>query len=104
MNFRVIMPDLLSPFIRLLPKGAGQVVNFLAGKDPQQWQNHTRRHRVFFDRSLGARVSTDLAEWFGRLHYYAGRYYDLDIPHVIRANLQPGDTFIDIGAHYGMHT
>ncbi|MGH7176208.1 MAG: FkbM family methyltransferase, partial [Tepidisphaeraceae bacterium] len=105
MSWRVTVADAARPAMRLLPRGVGRILSLIGGGPHSQiWRDSRRRHRVYFDRSLNAWLSVDLAEWFGRLQYYSGRYYDHDVPHLIRTFLGAGDTFIDIGAHYGMHT
>lgn len=105
MEIRLLLPDVLRPVTRLVKRGTGRWLNFCTG-DPTgaKWTTVGRRYRVFFDKTVGAYYSVDLAEWYGRLHYYTGRYYDQLNPALIRQFLGRGDTFVDIGAHYGIHS
>lgn len=44
----------------------------------------------------------DMRAWHHRFFYITGRYYEHHVLTWMRESLQPGDTFIDIGANIGM--
>ncbi|WP_197526798.1 FkbM family methyltransferase [Pirellulimonas nuda] len=47
-------------------------------------------------------MDLDLSNWSDRLTFFLGRYYELDTQLALLAALRRGDTFIDVGANYGM--
>jgi len=49
-------------------------------------------------------MELDLAIHHERMTYFYGRYYELDVQVLIDVGVQPGDTFIDVGANSGMIT
>ena len=106
MKLKFLTCDLARPVLKRLPAARVRLLGYLGGgrQDDPDWRHYRRRHRVFFDPELRANVYCDLAEWGGRWHYYAGRYYDPANRLLIRALLRPGDTYVDIGANLGMHT
>jgi FkbM family methyltransferase len=87
-------------------RGTGRWLQLLGGGDRanQVWRDAPRRFRVLYNRDLRAYVSVDLAQWYGRLHYYTGVYVDRENTFLIRGYLRPGDTFVDVGAHHGLHS
>ncbi len=53
---------------------------------------------------LRAYVCLDLGEHRGRSHYFLGRFIDPANHELFAWYLRAGDTFIDVGAHIGLHT
>ena len=98
--------ELVRPITTRLPRGKHVLLRFAGGEDVNDtdWRSAPNRHRVFFDKNLGAYIAVDLAQWQSRWHYYDGAYGEKDVPLLIRRFMRPGDTFIDIGANYGIHT
>lgn len=47
-------------------------------------------------------MTLDLSNWSERQTYFLGRFYDLPTQLFIKAAVQPGDSFIDVGANIGM--
>jgi FkbM family methyltransferase len=108
---RLRLACLLRPILGRVPRGYGKAYGYLLGRegssylaDPYFKQNLERRHRIFYDRHIGCYVLADLGDATSRNHYVLGRYYENFIPLLIRRLLEPGDTFIDIGANRGVHT
>jgi FkbM family methyltransferase len=101
-----LLANLLRPITTRLPRGKHILLNLAgaAGTDDRAWKNVPRRHRVFFDKHLQAFIAADLGQWQSRWHFYDGEYGEKDIPLLLRRFLRPGDTFIDIGANFGIHT
>jgi FkbM family methyltransferase len=62
------------------------------------------RYRAYWDRDSEAYVTADLGEYGGRYAYYWGRYGDACHREALRQLLDPGDTYIDVGANIGMHS
>lgn len=102
----VILADTLRPIVQLLPAGRGAVIDRLGVGSASRldWKALPSRYRVFRDRLLDAWVAVDLAQNTARAHYYTGRYCDAATQLLFLKLLRPGDTFIDVGAHYGIHT
>ena len=48
------------------------------------------------------KMKLDLSDWCDRHTYFLGRYYELSTQLVLKAVLNPGDRFVDIGANHGM--
>jgi len=74
------------------------------GREDPEWNNLARPYRVFFDRGIQAYVWADLTDWGARWHYYCGAYYDPTNQQLIKRLLRPGDTFVDVGANFGIHS
>lgn len=55
-------------------------------------------------RSHGYLMRLNLANQIERKIYYLGRFQDLELEHLLRAVLRPGDAAIDVGANIGMTT
>ena len=102
---------LMRPILWWLPRGYGLAYRCVLGPigssylgDPLFKQKVHHRHRIFYDRHLECYVQADVGDAGSRSHYILGRYYETFVPLLIRRLLQPGDTFIDIGANRGIHT
>jgi FkbM family methyltransferase len=102
---------LMRPVLWRLPRGYGLAYRYVLGPvgsshlgDPLFKQKVHHRHRIFYDRHLECYVQADVGDAGSRNHYILGRYYETFVPLLIRRLLQPGDTFIDIGANRGIHT
>jgi FkbM family methyltransferase len=95
------------PLIRQLPFGHGIAMKLLGGHtylaDDKAWEGE-QRYRTFYDRAIKANIWVDMADFTRRDHYFTGRYYDKQNQCVIRKLLRKGDTFVDIGANFGIHT
>jgi FkbM family methyltransferase len=96
----------LRPLMISLPRGSGRLLRWMraGAKHDDRWSGLRRPYRVFYDPAIEAYVHCDLTEWGGRQYYFTGRYYDPAQQHLIRALLEPGDTFVDIGANLGIHS
>ncbi|MBX7106110.1 MAG: FkbM family methyltransferase [Gemmataceae bacterium] len=102
----VIIADTLRPIVRRLPLGRGAVIDRLGvgSRSRVDWSALPSRYRVFFDPLLHAWIAVDLAQNTARAHYYTGRYCDAPAQLLFQRLLRPGDTFVDVGAHYGIHS
>jgi FkbM family methyltransferase len=102
----VLIADMLRPIVRRLPAGRGAVIDRLGvgSRSRVDWSSLSSRYRVFFDPLLHAWIAVDLAQNTARAHYYTGRYCDSPAQLLFQRLLRPGDTFVDVGAHYGIHT
>ena len=106
MRLRALISELMRPIIRRMPRGR----RFLCKCYQPGWQydriwaKAPRRHRIFFDKTLQAYVYADLGVWSGRGHYFRGEYHDAVNRLLIQEYLTDGDTYIDVGANYGIHT
>ena len=49
-------------------------------------------------------MELDLADHHDRMTYFYGYYHELGVQLVLGASVQPGDTFVDVGANAGMIT
>lgn len=49
-------------------------------------------------------MTLDLSDWAQRRTFFTGRYYELEVLSVLDILLRRGDSFVDIGANYGMIT
>jgi len=95
----------LRPLLRRLPAARVRLLGwFGGGQNNTAWAAHPRRHQVFWDADLRAWIEVDLADWGGRWHYFSGRYYDQLVPWIMKQYLRPGDTFVDVGANFGIHS
>lgn len=108
---RLRLACLMRPILWRLPRGYGKAYRYLLGEDGSTYrgdayfkENLKRRHRIFYDHHLDCYVLADVGDATSRWHYVLGRYYENFVPLLIRRLLQPGDTFIDIGANRGVHT
>src|SRR5688572_3870479 len=104
-RLKFVVCDLCLPLLQLLPAGRVRALGWLGGGNQQDadWADVYRRHRVFYDRDMGAWVYVDLADWGGRWHYYSGHYYDRTTRALIHRLLRAGDSYVDVGANLGMH-
>jgi FkbM family methyltransferase len=100
-----MLADLIRPALQLLPTGRHRMLRIVGAgeREDHSWDQLSSRYRVFYDRDIKAYVWADLADWGGRWHYYCGRYYDPTNQKLLRQILSPGDTYIDVGANYGIH-
>lgn len=108
---RFALADALRPVLVRMPRGASRLYRLMLGKvgsnyqgDPIFRRQLRHRHRVFFDRSIGAFIAVDLADWSCRNHYFRGRYYEEEVPLLIDAWLGSGGVFVDVGANRGIHS
>jgi FkbM family methyltransferase len=67
---------------------------------PEQWSSGSPLVRV---KRLGVSLDLDLRDNLQRLLYYAGTY-EPGVVRFIERELQRGDTFMDVGAHIGVHS
>lgn len=106
MAVKHILCEWARPIIRCLPFGRIRALALVGGRaqDDASWETLPHPRRVFFDHDLGAYIAADLREWGGRWHYFTGRYYDQVNRLLARKLLRPGDTYIDIGANYGIQS
>ena len=106
MPVKTFLADLLRPALHLLPTGRHRVLRLIGAgnREDSSWNNLPSRFRVFYDRRIHAYFWADLADWGCRWHYYCGYYYDPINQRLICHALRSGDTFIDIGANYGVHS
>jgi FkbM family methyltransferase len=66
---------------------------------PERWSTATPRVRV---RRLGLDLDLDLRDNLQRTLYFTGTY-EPGVLRFIRRELRPGDVFVDVGAHVGVH-
>jgi FkbM family methyltransferase len=108
---RFAIADALRPAIARVPKGSSLLYRAMLGQSgcsyrgDAYFRGHLRqRHRVFFDRFVGAFIAVDLADWACRNHYFRGQYYEQEIPLLIDTWLGDRGVFIDVGANRGIHS
>lgn len=93
------------PILRRLPAGRVRVLGWLGGgQGSEAWKQLHEPMRIFWDADLQAWIQVDLRDWGGRWHFFTGRYYDQLLPWIMRRYLRHGDTFVDVGANFGIHT
>lgn len=66
---------------------------------PRAWWDRPGRRRA---RRLGLELSLDLRDNVQRVVYFTGAYEPLTLGW-LRHGLRPGDVYVDIGAHIGLH-
>ncbi|MGC8638725.1 MAG: FkbM family methyltransferase [Isosphaeraceae bacterium] len=108
---RLALACVLRPVLGRLPRGSDRAYRYVLGQygssylsDPHFKRNLKRRYRIFLDRHVGCYVVADVGDCYSRNHYITGRYYERFVPLLIRRLLDPGDTFIDVGANRGIHS
>ena len=100
---------IVRPILRRSPLGIqNRVMNLLGASDPHHdrggWEASEKRYRVLHDDQRGTKRIVDLAEWSDRAHYFTGEYFDATNTALLQWFLRPGDTMIDVGANFGVHT
>jgi len=104
-RWRFGLSELMRPLMMRLPRGRYFLYSRICGKGRQYdefWRRTPNRYRVFFDKAVGGYVYADVGDWSGRHHYFCGAYRDPVNGLLIRKCLGAGDTYIDIGANYGI--
>lgn len=107
MYWRIVLTELMTPLIRRAPLGKHTLFSWCIGSEAGNWdrlKRWPRPIRTFFDRSIGARVKVDSADWVGRRHYVCGEHYDRVHRLVIQRLLRAGDVYVDVGANHGVFT
>ncbi len=106
MAWRDYVGGLVRPILRSIPFGKAPIYGaFVGGPSPSSGANGTvRPWRLMFDRTIDAYALCDLDDGLGRQHYYYGSYTPDLNRLIIKDQLGPGDTFIDVGAHKGVFT
>jgi FkbM family methyltransferase len=101
MNTQQIRPVVSSLLHRYpLSIGCGRIAN----TSPIKWLDPTDTQMIVEARlPTGQTLNVPIRDFVGRAVYYFG---DLDkkISSILKAYLKPGDTFIDIGAQFGLYT
>lgn len=90
------------PYARLELPGWGQLLKKVGVYRNELWK-HTLT-RTIRGKWHGYLMTLDLSNWSERQTYFLGRFYDLPTQLFIKAAVQPGDSFIDVGANIGMIT
>jgi SAM-dependent methyltransferase len=93
---------LILPYTRWELPGWGKLMTLAGIYKDDLWKNAPRRE--IRSKFHGYRMVMDLSKWNDRMSYFLGRYYDLPTQLFIQASVQPGDSFIDVGANTGMIT
>lgn len=93
---------LILPFTRWELPGWGKLMTLAGIYKDDLWQNAPKRE--IRSKFHGYRMVMDLSKWNDRMSYFLGRYYDLPTQLFIQNTVQPGDSFIDVGANTGMIT
>jgi FkbM family methyltransferase len=88
------------PYTRWELPGWGKLM-IIAGIYRNDWWKNAPKREIR-SKFHGYRMVMDLSKWNDRLSYFLGRYYDLPTQLFIRTSVQPGDSFIDVGANTGM--
>jgi len=95
----------LRPLIRRLPRGGATLYRLVTRGIPDTaWASGPGRYRLMRDDTLSATLIVDLSEPRGRSHWFLGRFTDVATSLLIESCLREGDTFIDVGAHHGLHS
>jgi len=95
----------MRPLMMRLPRGQHFLYSRICGKGQKYdelWRRTSNRYRVFFDKAIGGYVYADVGDWSGRHHYFCGTYRDPANGLLIKKCLSAGDTYIDVGANYGV--
>lgn len=86
--------SLAAPLVRVLPRGRYRAMNRLC-------RGTTARFVAPLpDSATGLRFECDLRNSLAREVYFTGRYEPQETA-LVRQLLSPGDTFVDVGAHWG---
>ncbi|MGL5063931.1 MAG: FkbM family methyltransferase [Microcoleus sp.] len=94
--------DLFLPYIRWELPGWGKLFQVLGGYQNELWKDAPKRTiRGKFHQYL---MTLDMSSWHERMTYFLGRYHELEMQLFAMEAIEPGDTFIDIGANLGMIT
>lgn len=104
---RELASSICRPLIVRLPRGQHFAYRWICGdgrKYDRVWRKSAQRHRIFYDRWANAFVYADLGDWAGRKHYFCGRYRDVANLLLVQRFLNAGDTYIDVGANYGLYS
>jgi FkbM family methyltransferase len=104
-RWRWALSEFMRPLMMRLPRGQHFLYSRICGKGRQYddfWRSIPNRYRVFFDKAVDAYVYADVGDWSGRHHYFCGGYRDPANGLLIKKCLRAGDTYIDVGANYGI--
>jgi FkbM family methyltransferase len=66
----------------------------------EQWPHELRAATL----RCGYRANLNLRDWLERRAFFSGRYYQHSLELLLQSLLQPGDTWIDVGANLGLVT
>ena len=102
-NISRLLLDASRPVLRRLPRGAGTFYRLLGGyRKNRAWSRYGARTVRGIDHGYQMRLCLD--DSFERETYYLGRFYESELLSVVNSIVEPGDTFIDVGANIGMIT
>ena len=96
------LASLVLPYTRRELPGWGRVMSLVGGTTDRLWSG-TPLARVRYKWTQSS-VWVDLADEHERVVYFCGRYYELGLQLTLRSVLQPGATFVDVGANIGLMT
>jgi FkbM family methyltransferase len=96
---------ILLPFTRLEVPGWGKLAKIFkvdgAEFDPL-WKDAPTK--IIRGKWHDNTMKLDLSDWSDRSVYFLGRYFELDVSLILKAILNKGDRFVDVGANTGMLT
>lgn len=93
---------MLAPLSRLNLRGTVRLLRAAGVLDDALWSGAPK---VFARGAMhGYVMELDLADHFDRMTYFYGHYHELDVQLLMKTAIQPGDTFVDVGANSGMIT
>lgn len=87
-----------------LPRGRKKLYDLSGRHESRTWKDEPQSIRCMYDPAIAAWVTLDMHDWRDRRYYFFREYDDLANEWLINSEVRTGDTYIDIGANYGIHS
>lgn len=99
------LPFIILPATRLEAPGWGKLYHVFHLDSPAHYSRWDHApSRIIRGKWHGYQLKLDLSNWSERHTYFLGRFYDLGTQLALKAVLNRGDRFVDVGANIGMIT
>lgn len=92
------------PYIRRELPGWGRIYRCFIGSHQRDWLWRGEKERWIRGKLHGYQMSVRIAGWSNRATFFLERFYDFPTQLLLQRALNPGDTFVDVGANEGMMT